>query len=92
MRSITGFPPSPNHSGKLAASFKKPVLFLHADGHKWTVDKPWKAVSNITRIQVDRLEPNFPPVQITVDATAKKPFNFDRRLKKPAWKVPASSK
>ena len=78
--------------GELAASFKKPVLFLHADGHKWTVDKPWKAVSNITRIQVDRLEPNFPPVQITVDATAKKPFNFDRRLKKPAWKVPASSK
>lgn len=85
------FSPFTQPFGKLAASFEKPVLFLHADGHKWTVDKPWKDAQNITRVQVDRLEPKFPPVQITVDATAEKPFTFERRLKKPAWKVPAST-
>ena len=73
--------------GKLAADFKKPVLFLHADGHKWIVDKPWENAPNITRVQVDRLEPNFPPVQITVDPTAEKPFRFERRLAKPAWNI-----
>lgn len=73
--------------GKLAANFGKPVLFLHADGHKWIVDKPWKDAPNITRVQIDRLEPNFPPVQITIDTTAEKPFSFERRLAKPAWHV-----
>ena len=77
---------------KLAASFEKPVLFLHADGHKWTVDKPWENARNISRVQVDRLDPNFPPVQITVDVSAEKPFSFKRRLKNPDWKVPASTK
>lgn len=78
--------------GRLAMVFEKPVLFLHADGHKWTVDNPWKGVGNITRVQVDRIEPKFPPVQITVDTTAKKVFNFERRLENPAWKIPSSTK
>lgn len=81
------FSPFTKPFGKLAANFGKPVLFLHADGHKWTVDNPWKDAQNITRLQVDRLEPKFPPVQITVDPNAQKTFSFDRRLKKPAWKV-----
>jgi hypothetical protein len=74
--------------GELSKGFGKPVLFLHADGHKWTIDKPWKDITNITRIQVDRLNPSFPPVQITVDPTSKTPFAYDRRLKDPAWKPP----
>lgn len=78
--------------GSLAMAFEKPVLFLHADGHKWTVDNPWKGAKNITRVQVDRIEPKFPPVQITVDTTAKKVFSFERRLKNPAWKISSSTK
>lgn len=78
--------------GNLAAKFKKPVLFLHADGHVWTVDKPWDKIRNITRVQVDRLEPKFPPVQITVDTTAEKPFSFERRLNDPLWIISGSTK
>lgn len=74
--------------GEISKGFGKPVLFLHADGHKWTVDKPWKGVANITRIQVDRLNPSYPPAQITVDPTSKTPFAYDRRLKDPTWKAP----
>ncbi|MGJ8697717.1 MAG: hypothetical protein ACSHYF_15470 [Verrucomicrobiaceae bacterium] len=77
---------------KLAAGFEKPVLFLHADGHTWTVDHPWEDARNVTRVQVDRLEPNFPPVQITVDVSAEEPFRFERRLEDEVWKVPAPPK
>jgi hypothetical protein len=82
------FTPFRSRFGKLAAAFEKPVLFLHADGHKWTVDNPWNDAPNITRLQVDRLEPKFPTVQITVDPDAKNVFAFERRLGKPDWKVP----
>ncbi len=78
-----------NRFGTLAAKFGKPVLFLHADGHRWIYDKPWEDVPNITRIQVDRLDPKFPPVQITVDPDANPPFGYDRRLEKPRWRAPA---
>ena len=83
----TASPPSPSHSANSRRALKSPSSFYTP-----TVNKPWKDVRNTTRVQVDRLEPNFPPVQITVDTTVKKPFSFDRRLKKPDWKVPASSK
>ena len=76
--------------GKLASAFAKPVLFLHADGHVWTVDRPWKRVPNITRVQVDRLSPEFPPVQITVDPRREPPFRFERRLDDDSWRPPAS--
>jgi hypothetical protein len=87
-----GFEPFCNRFGELCAAFGKPVLFLHADGHKWIVDKPWKTALNITRVQLDRINAKFPPVQITIDPKAKNPFSFDRRLEKPDWKIPPSAK
>ncbi len=85
----TVFLPFRKRFGELAAEFGKPVLFLHADGHVWTVDNPWSDAPNITRVQVDRLEPRFPPVQIRVfPEDAEQPFRFDRRLDDPAWKAP----
>jgi hypothetical protein len=58
--------------------FDKPVLYLHADGHVWQVQKKWRA-PNLTRVQTDMMG-TAPPVLVTVtdDAT----FLFDRRLKK----------
>ena len=80
------FLPFRKRFGELAADFGKPVLFLHADGHKWLLDQPWKAAPNITRVQVDRIESKFPPVQITVDPDGKEVFSFERRLKDQEWK------
>ncbi len=36
----------------IASKFKKPILYLHGDGHHWINDRPWKE-QNIQRIQVD---------------------------------------
>ena len=68
--------------GKLAADFEKPVLFLHADGHKWINDKPWKAAQNVTRVQLDLIASKFPPLEVTVLEKPEKGslFAFDRRL------------
>ena len=79
------FAPFCNRFGKIGAAFGKPVLFLHADGHRWIVDRPWSNATNITRIQLDRVNGTFPPVQFTINPAAKNPFSFDRRLKKPGW-------
>lgn len=68
-----------------AARFGHPVLYLHADGHKWFVkEKQW--APNITHVQLDVVNEAFPPVQVTVTLDSKKPFHFDRRLGKPAWR------
>src|SRR5687767_1087856 len=37
---------------QMAADWKKPLLFLHSDGHVWTDDQPWPE-KNIRRIQLD---------------------------------------
>jgi hypothetical protein len=86
------FAPFCDRFAKLGAAFGKPVLFLHADGHQWIVDQPWNNAPNITRIQLDRVNQTFPPVQFTIRPAAKKPFSFDRRLKKPGWKFPGSAR
>lgn len=76
-----------------AADWKKPLLFLHADGHVWTDDQPWPE-KNIRRVQVDKWDTKFPTLQITVADTgdAKTIFQFNRRLKDPQWKFPAPAK
>lgn len=76
-----------------AAEWKKPVLFLHADGHVWTDDQPWPE-KNIRRIQVDKWDAKFPTVQFTVADTgdAKTMFSFNRRLNDPPWKYQAPPK
>lgn len=75
-----------------AARFGRPVLLLHADGHQWIVDRPWPEAPNLTRVQVDRVEPRFPPVQVTVDPEAAERadvFRFDRRLEE--WPAAAAA-
>lgn len=71
-----------------AASAKRyghPVLYLHADGHKWFVnEKQW--APNITHVQLDVVNEAFPPVQVRVTLNPKKPFHFDRRLGNPFWR------
>lgn len=76
-----------------AAEWKKPLLFLHADGHVWIDNQPWPE-KNIRRIQVDKWDTKHPTVQFTVaDAgDAKTIFSFNRRLIDPQWIFRAPSK
>ncbi len=61
-----------------AKRFGKPILYLHADGHRWFVHEgDWEP--NVVHVQVDRVNPQFPPVRITVTADEEQPFLFDRR-------------
>jgi hypothetical protein len=70
-----------------AAEWKKPLLFLHSDGHVWVDDQPWPE-KNIRRIQVDKWDLKFPTIQCTVadEGDAKTMFTFNRRLADPQWK------
>jgi hypothetical protein len=69
-----------------ALSFKKPVLYLHADGHKWFV-RSGEWAPNVMHVQLDVVNAQFPPVQVTVTMDPEKPFVFARRLKEKRWKV-----
>ena len=68
-----------------AIKFARPVLWLHADGHKWFV-KTNEWAPNIWHVQTDVVSTKFPPVQVTVTGEAKEPFLFNRRLNDPRWK------
>ncbi len=71
---------------KEAQQFKKPILYLHGDGHRWIHDRPF-AAKNILRVQVDQ-GGIAPPVKITVTEDTTNPFQFDRRNGKPAASPP----
>lgn len=60
-----------------AKTWGKPVLYLHADGHVWQVESPWRA-PNLVRVQTEQLSKN-PPVLVTVSEDPAAPFHFDRR-------------
>lgn len=67
-----------------AQAFAKPILYLHADGHRWFVKRgEWSP--NIVHVQTDLIDWRFPPVQITVTTHPGEPFVFDRRIDKPSW-------
>jgi len=63
---------------KSCQEWVKPVLYLHADGHVWQVEKAWRA-PNLWRVQTDQVKLN-PPVLVTVTEDPNNPFIFDRRL------------
>jgi hypothetical protein len=63
---------------KQCVRWAKPVLYLHADGHVWQLEKGWRA-PNLWRVQTDQVKLN-PPVLVTVTEDASEPFVFDRRL------------
>ena len=65
-----------------ARKFKKPILYLHGDGHRWIHDRPFSA-KNILRIQVDQ-GGIAPPLKVTVTGDQTAPFQFDRRNGKPS--------
>jgi|GEM_PF-141179 len=76
-----------------ATAFEKPLLLLHADGHKWLKDRPFANAKNVLRVQVDLANPKFPPLRVTIPAQPDpaKPdaaFQFDRRLDDPVWTPP----
>ncbi|MDA1015592.1 MAG: hypothetical protein O3A00_14210 [Planctomycetota bacterium] len=60
-----------------AGKFKKPMLYLHGDGHKWIHDRPF-AAKNILRVQVDQ-GGIAPPLKVTITDDPAEPFVFDRR-------------
>ena len=61
-----------------AASFAKPVLFMHGDGHTWIQDQPFPE-PNILRVQVDDGGLTVLPVQVTVSSdTTLNMFSFER--------------
>ena len=76
-----------------AADWKKPLLFLHSDGHVWIDNQPWPE-KNIRRIQVDKWDTKHPTIQVTVADTgdAKTMFSFNRRLNDPHWKYQVREK
>ncbi len=65
-----------------AIKFKKPILYLHGDGHKWIYDRPF-AAKNILRIEVDQ-GGIAPPLKVTITDHQTSPFQLDRRNGKPA--------
>jgi hypothetical protein len=61
---------------ELAAEFKKPILFLHGDGHYWTFDSGWKT-PNMTKIQIDKGS-IADPLEVSYQPENTTPFSFDR--------------
>ncbi len=62
---------------KEANDFKKPILYIHGDGHVWIYDRPFEA-KNILRVEVDQ-GGIAPPLKVTVTDDKTNPFQFDRR-------------
>jgi hypothetical protein len=58
----------------VAASFKKPILYLQGGGHICFTNKPWSE-QNITRVQIDG---GIKAIQITIDANKAERFLFNR--------------
>lgn len=58
-------------------AFGKPVLYIHGHGHTWLYDTAFFGESNMLRVQVDRGNLSFPPVQVTVTSAGTFEFNRD---------------
>lgn len=76
----------------LVEAYKKPVLYINANLHKWRY-LPSDGPPNYTRVQLDLIHskseekkgPYYPPIQVIVTQDKKTPFLFDRRLNKAEW-------
>ena len=77
---------------ELVKKFSKPVVYIHANGHKWTY-KPEEGPENFCRLQLDLIHsrnltdkaPYYPPIQISVTGDDKEPFIYNRRLHDKKW-------
>jgi predicted phosphodiesterase len=61
---------------KVAREFKKPVLYIHGDGHIWIQDQPWPE-KNIWRVQVMQ-GGNEDPLMIKIVRNQSNPFLYYR--------------
>lgn len=75
----------------LAAAFKKPVLLLEGDSHRYRADRPFMADSgfrrmfraipvaeNVTRVVVEGANGRTEYLRVTVDPTAPAVFTWER--------------
>jgi len=78
--------PGDNHSTffspfvTAAASFGKPILYIHGNDHSWQYDHPFSGAPNVLRVIVDR-GGTAPPVQVTVtldNSNTTNAFLFNR--------------
>ncbi len=72
-----------------AMLFSRPLMFLHANGHKWSYRNS-ESVDNLIHVQLNKLHheaPYYPPVQIRYTGFNDMPFVFDRRIGSPEWQV-----
>ena len=63
--------------GTLAAAFKRPVLLLEGDTHRFKVDRPIPAAQNVTRIVVEG-ETASEWLRLTVDPKGANLFSWER--------------
>ncbi|MEE9571851.1 MAG: hypothetical protein V3W20_02250 [Candidatus Neomarinimicrobiota bacterium] len=61
---------------KLVENFKKPIMFIHGDGHVWLHDDPWM-LPNMIHVQVDK-GGIADPLEVTVTGNNKINFEFNR--------------
>jgi hypothetical protein len=66
-----------------AGRFARPVLAIHGDGHRYTIDKPLRP-RNLTRLQVPG-SPKVGWVKVNVRPGASTAFTFERHVV-PRWK------
>ena len=66
------------------ARYGRPVLVIHGDLHRYTVDRPAPNLPNLTRLEVPG-SPDVGWVHVTVTPGAATPFTFTRRVV-PSWK------
>jgi len=70
------FEPFTNPMRAAAASFEKPVLYIHGDGHSWIDNKPWPE-QNLRRVQIDG---GSKFVEVTVDPSNAEAFSFVKEM------------
>jgi len=58
---------------KRAAAFRKPVMLVHGDTHRYKLDNPWKEVRNLTRLETF---PTFTPEWVKVIVNPAGPTVF----------------
>ena len=75
--------PTPNHKAfferfsEAGKTFDKPLLYIHADGHRWQVQKEWMQ-PNMIRVMTENIG-DEPPVRVTVTLNTDEPFAFERQ-------------
>ena len=58
---------------KRAAAFRKPVMLVHGDTHRYKLDNPWRDVRNLTRLETF---PTFTPEWVKIIVNPASPAVF----------------